>query len=301
MPDSEENSISFKKLNTIVNLELSLETFRKFSNFIYRETGIVMKDAKKALLANRLRRRLKELKLPSFEAYWEVINHSSYREEQEHFLDAISTNETYFQRGTSHFKILVNHVLPQLRYKTELSIWSAGCSTGEEPYDLAIQLEEFRNARPTLHYRILATDISKQALAFAKRGEYADRKIAKLPQQYQERYFKPIPVEKSIIPFAKRVLQVKSILKKNIEFRPHNLLHDRLPHDVDLVFCRNVMIYFDKATQNKVVERFAQAMASPGFLFIGHSETLQILESSFFPLRYSEGTVYSNQPQPEAI
>ena len=287
----------------ISNISLDEKTFKLFSDFIYKNTGIVMKNQKATLLSNRLRKRLRILNLESFESYWMYLKKAeNYKTEISFFLDAVSTNETYFQRGTSHYVILNNYILPELckNINSTIRIWSAGCSTGEEPYDLAIVLEEFMEKRKTrIHYKITATDISTEVLETAKRGMYADRKISKLNNYLKGKYFNKISSENSPIPFAKETLEAKDILKKNIKFMSHNLMIDAYPQEMDIIVCRNVMIYFDNETQHEIVRKFAKSLNKNGYLFIGHSETLRIIESDLASIRYLEGTIYKNSKSNE--
>jgi len=255
-----------------------------------------MKENKRNLLENRLRKRLRVLELKSYAAYWHMLNSPiSRRKEMKHFLNEITTNESYFQRSINHFEILTKHILPQYQkqHKTDIRIWSAGCSTGEEPHDLAMILHEFNSKNSNyFDFKIFATDISLEVLDFAKQGEYADRKIAKIPTYLRKKYFTEVSKENTVLEFAKDIIQVKPQLQEKIEFTQLNLLSSHFFSNIDLLFCRNVMIYFDIATQKKVVNRFAQSLSSDGYLFVGHSETLRITETNLDSVRFENGTIY---------
>ncbi len=271
-------------------------TFDKFARFIYEKTGIVMKETKRTLLSNRLRRRLKALALDSFNEYWSYLQQPrQLKQELPFFLDVVSTNETYFRRGTNHFDILQRHVFTEFarQNKSHLHIWSAGCSTGEEPYDLAITVDQYhRQHRHRFYANILATDISKEVLDYARRGEYADRKIAKLDRTLRERHFNRISPEESSLKFAHDVLKVKDSLKRLVNFRFLNLMKDSYPPGQDVIFCRNVLIYFDRETQNSVLNKMYNSLNHGGYLMIGHSETLQIHDTQFKTRRMKEGVCY---------
>ena len=290
----------FSNIESSLNLgpSLSDSMFAAFSDFIYKHTGIVMRDNKKTLLSNRLRKRLKILKFNSYEQYWTLLQDTvKNKDEMYHFLDVVSTNETYFQRGTSHYEITKRHLLPSFikDHKQHVNIWSAGSSTGEEPYDIAIFMNEYIEKNPFVQFSILATDLSQEVLEVAKKGEYADRKISKLSIEQRNKYFDKINPENSSLSFAREVLRVKPVLKKNLRFHHHNLIKDPYHTGMDIIFCRNVMIYFDRETQKNIVNKFARALNNNGYLFIGHSETLQLVEVNVNPVRFPEGTVYQKK------
>ncbi|MDH5719156.1 MAG: protein-glutamate O-methyltransferase CheR [Spirochaetia bacterium] len=296
--EKESNSNTDLSLGSLQGLSLTDGMFDIFANYVYKNTGIVMNQNKKTLLGNRLRKRLKALNLDSYEKYWKFIQDpKTSKSEIYHFLDAVSTNETYFQRGTSHYDILKNHILPKFiqEQKHHIRIWSAGCSTGEEPYDIAIIMNDFIEKNPYCQYSITASDISQEVLDFAKKGEYYDRKISKLSTQHVTKYFEKVKTEDSSITFAKQVLKVKPIIKKNITFRHHNLIKDPYFTGMDVILCRNVMIYFDRETQIKIVNKFAKSLNKNGILFIGHSETVQFADVEVKSVRFPEGTAYQRK------
>ena len=249
---------------------LSDELFSRFRELIYRETGIAMKENKRILLANRLRKRVLELGLDSYDDYYRYLtSNPKGRSEIINFIDAISTNETYFFRGNNHFEALADVVLPELFKKRKLiKAWSAGCSTGEEPYTMSIvALEAKKKHSWNGKFEIIATDISNEVLNRAINGVYTGRTMRFLPEEIKQRYFEHIGDDK---------YRVCEMLKRNVSFIRHNLLKDPPPYDgFDFIFCRNVMIYFDRETQKKIVEDvFANAIKPDGYLFIGHSESL---------------------------
>ncbi|MES0490619.1 MAG: CheR family methyltransferase [Leptospirales bacterium] len=271
------------------------ELYRNYAKLIYQKTGIVLNDNKQTMLSQRLRRRIKELRLHSFEEYWEYLKSAEGEtSEMEYFLDAITTNETYFQRGDRHYKVLINHILPKLSSAgiNNLTIWSCGTATGEEAYDLAMIAWDYMEKNPSVQIEIKATDLSGTALEFARYGEYADRKISKLTNYQREKFFSPV-VQKSIRhPFARDLLQVKVFLKEIITFSKHNLVIEPYFSNVHILFCRNVMIYFDTQTRDRVVENFAHSLHPDGYLLVGHAESLHLLDTELKHIRYDNTTIY---------
>mgnify|MGYP000167913243 FL=1 len=250
--------------------ELSQETFNKFRELIYRETGISMGNGKRILVSNRLRKRLIELDMDNYESYYKyLVNSLEGKSELANFIDAISTNETYFYRGDNQFEALERFILPELfSKKSSLKIWSAGCSTGEEPYTIKMVIMESKKSNSwNGNVQIYATDISKEAIEKAKEGTYSGRTLNFMPEIYLKKYF----IKKN-----SEIYVIKDEIKKNIIFLSHNLLKDSPPSSsFDIIFCRNVMIYFDRITQKKLVDDyFAPVLNRDGYLFIGHSESL---------------------------
>ncbi len=254
--------------------ELSDETFALFQQLILREMGIRMRGSKKILVANRLRRRLVALKLPSYEHYYRYLTRSGEAEEEiANFVGAISTNETYFYRGENQFTAFREKVLPRLVRSTPerargLSIWSAGSSSGEEPYTIYMVADEaLRALRWAGELTIVATDISREMITAARRGEYSGRSFRAMPPRYLQAYFDDLGGGR---------FRIQDKIRSGVKFQVHNLLRDEPPGSrFDLIFCRNVLIYFDRPTQTRLVdEKFAPVLAPDGYLFIGNSESL---------------------------
>lgn len=272
---------------------LSNELFESFSKFIYQQCGIQVGQRKKTLLSNRLRKRLRSLSLESYEQYWDYLQSPSNNKNEIHFFyDVVTTNETFFQRGANHYQVLSKHIVPKLFKNRHIKIWSAGCSSGEEAYDINMTMLDLKEIFPQLSYSIFATDISQKELEHAEIGEYGDHAIAKLTPYQKNKYFDVINVEESSLKFSQNVLKIKPILKQKITFKQHNLISSEYPSKVDIIFCRNVMIYFDEVTQFKIVEKFYKSLQPSSFLFIGHSESLQIIKSPFLFKRFPEGSVH---------
>ncbi|HVP19115.1 MAG TPA: protein-glutamate O-methyltransferase CheR [Spirochaetia bacterium] len=247
---------------------LAQETFDDFRALIHEKTGIHVREGKQILIANRLRKRLASLKLGSYEEYYELLTARRGEPEMANFIDAVSTNETYFFREGNHFSVLTASVLPELfKAHPRVRIWSAGCSTGEEVYTLRIVADQAARAAGAREPEIVGTDISTTVVTRAREGIYGERALRLVPPELLERYFEPAP---------DGAMRVNAQTRARVEFRVHNLFVDPPPWDAaHIIFCRNVMIYFDKPTQMKLVDGiFARALHPDGYLFIGHSESL---------------------------
>jgi chemotaxis protein methyltransferase CheR len=275
---------------------LTDEEFNNFSRLIHEESGIFLKDSKITLLSNRLRKRLQALNLSEFSDYYRYLQKLSgedKKREYEQLLDVVSTNETYFFRNERHFEAFSTECLPELaRLKKDrtLRIWSAACSTGEEPYTIAICLQENRHLFQGWNVEILGTDIALSVLDFARVGEYSGRRIEKVPPALLQKYFNPKKNEAG-------VYSVRDELRKLVKFSYLNFFKDVFPRNVDIVFCRNVMIYFDKEHQQRLVKNFYNIINDPGFLFIGHSETLHSISDDFLYRKMLESPVYVPKPR----
>lgn len=266
---------------------LSEQTFELFRRLIYEETSIYMRKCKKVLVSNRLRKRLLGLKLNTYEDYYHYLTESEHREtELPHFIDAVSTNETYFFREINHFEVLQQIILPQLfRQKTKLRVWSAGCSSGEEAYTVKIVIEECSEVPGSGKVEILATDISTNMVETAMKGEYKERALRLVPPGIRKRYF---------VPVGEEVYRVTGKLREGIQFRIHNLIKDEPPESgFDIICCRNVMIYFDRETQKRLIDGvFAAAIRPEGYLLIGHSESLSGKSEKFKYIKGLKASIY---------
>ncbi|MGV1099899.1 CheR family methyltransferase [Thiovibrio sp. JS02] len=261
--------------------QLTDEQFKKFSDLVYEKTGIYLKPEKKELLNARLGKRLRATAISSFKDYYDYVIRDKSGEELIHLIDSVSTNFTSFFRENSHFEILTSKVLPGFvlegRGKNkEVLLWSSACSSGEEPYTMGMVVEDFACQHPGFRYRIMATDISTRVLAHAKQGVYADDRITKVPKPLLKKYFQR-GVGKS-----EGYVKVKDNLRRVVHFERFNLMGDFPWRDsIDVIFCRNVMIYFNRETQQELVNKFYQALSPGGYLFIGHSESITSLKHSF--------------------
>jgi chemotaxis protein methyltransferase CheR len=260
---------------------LSDKTFQLFRDLIYRETGIHMRDSKRILVANRLRKRVISLGMESYDQYYDfLISEKQGRGEIPFFINAVSTNETYFFRGDSHFETLKSIILPELfKKKNSIKIWSAGCSTGEEPYTICMTILEEAGLLWRGDVEIVATDINTKVIGEAEQGVYSGRTLKYMPPELMKRYFSHL---------GKGQYRLNEEVRSRVRFHSHNLLKDDAPDNgFDIIFCRNVMIYFDKETQRRLVDGlFSQALLPDGYLFIGHSESLIGCSDYFKYARY---------------
>ena len=253
--------------------------FDYIRKLVSRQTGIVLADAKQNMVYSRLSRRVRTLGLDSFDEYCEVLRQGD-EQELVNFVNAITTNLTAFFRENHHFEFLANKLLPQLMQakaaSRRLRIWSAGCSTGEEPYSIAMVLREVIPARDDWDVKILATDLDSNVVDTAHRGVYAEERVNGLGRERLRRWFR-----KGHGANAGKV-RVSPELQELITFKQLNLMHGwPLRGPFDLIFCRNVVIYFDKATQKVLFDRYADLLDTAGHLFIGHSESLYKVTDRF--------------------
>ncbi len=258
---------------------ISQELFSKFSKLIFQLSGIYMKDSKLILLSNRLRKRMKVLNISSYEQYYNyLLNH---KEEYEYFINVISTNETYFFRSEAQLEALENMILPLIiNRKGYAKIWSAGCSSGEEPYSIAIVADKLGILNKV---EILATDINSEVIESAKKGIYNLRKLKYVQESILKKYFIKIDEEH---------YKISQNFNSRIIFKTHNLIKDEYPKSLDIIFCRNVMIYFNREVQKEIVEKFYDSIENGGFFFIGHAETLYIISDKFKYLKIGNSSVY---------
>ena len=253
------------------NYHFTDQDFEKLRELIYKHTGIRMADNRRDLIYGRLSRRLRALELNSFADYCRLIE-AGHEEELEAFTNAVTTNLTAFYREAHHFDYLSRTLLPELmkekRHDRKLRCWSAGCSTGEEPYTLAITLRETIRDIDSWDARILATDLDSDVLARAQQGIYNVENIKRALGPRLKRWFL-----KGTGPHQGKA-KVKPELQALIDFKRLNLLEAwPMKCQFDFIFCRNVLIYFDKPTQKQLFDRFAQKLVPGGHLFIGHSES----------------------------
>lgn len=247
--------------------------FELYRKLIYDASGIHFSATNRSILESRLKERLREKKIESLREYYQLLLLD--KEELKTLLDSVTTNLTRFFRNQAHFDAIEHHVIPELikirgsSPDRKIRVWSAGCSTGEEPYTVALLFKEI--LPPGWSFEIVASDISLKSLMVAKEGFYADSRIQGIPDAYLPKYFDRKPGG----------YQIKDDIKKTIRFDYHNLKNDSGLRNLDIVFCRNVLIYFDEAAQKATVERFYDAMAPKSFLFIGHSESLFGMNTRF--------------------
>jgi chemotaxis protein methyltransferase CheR len=257
--------------------------FELYRDLIYKESGITFTPTNRSILESRLKERLREKGLTSMSDYFEKVKAS--KEELTGFLDSITTNLTRFFRNQAHFDALEKYVIPELinnirKFPGTIKIWSAGCSTGEEPYTIAMLLSEI--LPKAWNFEILASDISLKCLMTAKEGFYAENRIVGIPDAYLAKYFDKVDGG----------FKVHPDIQAKIRFDYHNLKNDSQQRNFDVVFCRNVIIYFDEAAQTAVMGRFWDSMAPKSFLYIGHSESLFGMNTKFEFLKTEWATLY---------
>lgn len=274
-----------------MNLELSEKDYQNFREFIYEKSGINLHEGKKELLKARLMKYLRHSGFGSIGEYYNyLVKHDNTGKECVNLLDTVSTNLTFFFREPKHFQFLSQAAFPDLEKrlhgqpKKKITLWSAGCSSGEEPYSLAMTCLERAWPFEGLDVHILATDISTKMLAKASEGIYPEDRLENVSYEVKRRYF-----QKGVGRWT-GYYRAKTDLRQLIRFDRLNLV-DPFPEKegFDIIFCRNVMIYFDKPTQERIVRKFHQALKEKGYLFIGHSESLTGVNHSF---KYIQPSVY---------
>ena len=269
---------------------LSKRNFDLLSKFIYDYSGIKMPLNKMTMLEGRLRRRLRATGMSSFDGYCDYLfKHGGLESETVYLIDAVTTNKTDFFREPKHFEYMVKTALPDIVTSTNdrrLRIWSSACSTGAEPYTLAMVMSEFLAASaPERDYFILATDLSTDVLQKAQRGIYQSELLQPVPGDLMRKY-----VMRSADP-RRQEMRILPKLRSKVGFARLNLMDDNYPvgDPMHIIFCRNVLIYFDKPTQQHVLSRLCNCLMPGGYLFIGHSETVTGFD---LPIKQVANTVF---------
>lgn len=281
--------MQLERLNEIFRAKLSDEDFKRLSEFIYREYGIKMPPAKKVMLQGRLQKRLRELDITSFREYVDYVFSAQGQDEVIHMMDVVSTNKTDFFREPVHFEFLAQEVVPHFGRATEfrypLKIWSAGCSSGEEPYTIAIILMECKEKFPALDFHILGTDISTRILQTAIDAIYKENRIEGIPLQILKKYF--LRSKDRTNPTVRLIPEIR----RKVTYMRLNLMESvyPVPDIYDVIFCRNVLIYFDRPTQERVINKLCMHLKPGGFFFLGHSESVT---GMVVPLRQIKPTIF---------
>ena len=257
---------------------LTDQEFEQIAKMVYDACGIVLGSHKREMVYSRLARRIRVLNLASFAEYIDYLE--THREQEfSEFINAITTNLTSFFREPYHFDFLRETLVPQIlernRATRRVRVWSAGCSTGEEPYSIAMTLHD--KFPSSWDVKILATDLDSNVLAKASAGEYAENSITGLDHSLQKRFF--------LRNKQSGMYKVRPEIKKNIYFKRLNLLQEwPMKGPFDVIFCRNVVIYFDQPTKELLFQRYAEKLCSEGHLFLGHSESMNKNQTDFVPL-----------------
>ncbi|HNQ23852.1 MAG TPA: protein-glutamate O-methyltransferase CheR [Phycisphaerae bacterium] len=271
--------------------DLTREDYELFRRLVYAKSGINLGEHKMQLVRARLGKRVRQGNFPSFRDYYKHVEQDATGEELTSLLDAISTNTTHLFREARHFAFLRDTLKrwaedPGWRRRNPtIRIWSAGCSSGEEPHSIVMVAHDVVHRYPELDLKILATDLSTQVLSRAQLGLYEMHRVGTVPAEYRSRYLKKVRHEDQ--PWFQLVPELRAL----ITFARFNLMTPTFPfkHGFHIIFCRNVMIYFDKPTQQALVNKFAVHLHEGGYLMIGHSESLNSLQQ---PLAYVEPTIY---------
>ncbi len=267
-------------------IPLQDDEFEQLSRFVFDNFGINLTEAKRGLVSGRLHSVLKKHGFSSFSQYYDAMIDDRDGLLLSEFINRISTNFTYFYRESDHYDFLKDTVLPYFEgvlKQKDLKIWCAGCSSGEEPYTLVmVLLDYFKVKYQEWKAGVLATDISEDVLNYARQAIYPEDRLKLLPEEWLRRYFKPLD---------EKEYQLKDTVKQEVHFGRLNLMNSSYPFrsKFHVIFCRNVMIYFDTQTKNDLVDRFVEMLVPGGYLFIGHSETitrnhprLQFIKSSIY-------------------
>jgi chemotaxis protein methyltransferase CheR len=273
-----------------MNVQMTDDEFRLFRDFIHKECGIFFGNAKKSFLSTRIARRIELASLSSFYRYYRFLQGESadQRAELMRLLDLLTINETGFFRNRPQFELLETIVLTEIiqskkaSFDTGLRIWSAGCSTGEEPYSIAISVLESLPFRKDWDIRIYASDLALSVLETAAGGVYESRRLEGIGDERLRRYFEP----------CADGYGVRDDVKRLVIYDFHNLKHENGLKNLDIIFCRNVLIYFDPEEQKKVLDKFIQALKPGGFLFLGHSESVLGLTDELEFVHHNKGTAY---------
>jgi len=264
--------------------------FNRIRDLVYDESGINLNAEKKTMVEIRIRRRLRDLEISSFADYCSyVFGADGHQTELVHLIDAVTTNKTDFFREAGHFDFLTSKALPELAARYGISrrslVWSAGCSTGEEPYTLAMVLSEYAETHPGFQFNVLATDICTAVLEKARLGIFKSEVAAPVSADLRRKYFM-----RSRDP-GSQLLRVVPELRARMEFRRVNFMDSDygVSEPPEIIFCRNVIIYFDRPTQIRILQKLTRHLVPGGYFFSGHSESLQGMD---LPLSAAGPSVY---------
>ncbi len=269
----------------ITGMVLREESFKQLRDFIYGQSGIFIPDTKKYLIEKRLTGRLQANGFHDFDQYMEFLRGPRCPEETRFLIDAITTNETYFFREAEHFSVFLEHIVPEVLRRSgtrNINVWSSACSTGEEPYTLAMLAKE---KYPGLKLVILGSDISNATIESARKGVYNSYSVRNAPEQYVSRYFRQNCGSYELSPAIKecvRFININIVSDKKINF----------PLCMDVVFCRNVLIYFDLKSKRKAVSNLYDSLNPGGYLIIGKSEGLHDITRAFKPVIINNTLIY---------
>ncbi len=289
-----ENSYTLKKE---IDITITDDDFEKFREFFYRKTGIMFDQSKRYFVDRRLTERIKATGNNGFKSYFIFLRFESTGKELQNLINALTVNETYFFREEYQFQCMVNSMLPEIisrkRIGDMIRIWSIPSSTGEEPYSIAIYLLAYWKDINKWDVEIISSDIDTQALQKAKEGIYSERSIQNLPKAILQKYFKYIDGE---------YYQICEDLRNSVEFTKINVVdtkETKRHRGFDIVFCRNLLIYFDDLSRKIAVENLFDAMHPGGFICLGHSESMSRISPLFKVRKFPEAIVYQKPLEEE--
>lgn len=276
------------KINGMHRTQLEDSDFKRLAAFITTELGIKMPEIKKTMLQSRLQKRLHEIQVFSFKEYLDFVFSNEGRSERIVMMDIVTTNKTDFFRESAHFDFLTEKFLPEYMADSKrpvMKVWSAGCSSGEEPYTLAIVLSEFKEKNKDFDFQITATDISTRMLHKAATAIYAEERIAPVSDHLRRKYL--LRNKNGQI----RTVRIVPGLRSKVSFDQINFMDDEYPVNglFDIIFCRNVLIYFDRKTQEDVINKLCAKLKPGGHFFLGHSESMTNFN---VPLKQVKSTIY---------
>ncbi|KNY24203.1 protein-glutamate O-methyltransferase CheR [Methylobacterium sp. ARG-1] len=266
------------------------EEYEKFYEYFYRRTGISFSGKKEYFVEKRLLERIAKTGSDSFKSYFTLLRFQASGEELQHLVNLMTVNETYFFREDYQFDALVRGILPEItrtrRPGGTLRIWSMPCSTGEEPYSIAIQILENWSRADEFDIEITGSDIDSRVLADARKGIYSNRSLQRLSPELRKKYFRSVGEDQ---------FEIHEELRSSIDFSIANLsdpIHMHRYRAMDVIFCRNLLIYFDDTSRRAAVEALYECLTPGGFICLGHSESMSRMSSMFLPRKFGDTIVY---------
>jgi len=271
-------------------IQISEDEYEKFYEYFYRRTGISFSGKKEYFVEKRLLERIAKTGSDSFKSYFTLLRFQASGEELQHLVNLMTVNETYFFREDYQFDALVRGILPEItrtrRPGATLRIWSMPCSTGEEPYSIAIQILENWSRADDFAIEITGSDIDSRVLADARKGIYGNRSLQRLSPELRKKYFRRLGDDQ---------FEIHEELRSSIEFSIANLsdpIHMHRYRAMDVIFCRNLLIYFDDTSRRAAVEALYECLIPGGFICLGHSESMSRMSSMFLPRKFGDTIVY---------
>ena len=269
---------------------LTQQEFAKFCEFFYRKTGIIFAENKRYFVERRVQERMESSQCSSFREYFAMVRFETAGQEMQRLVNAMTVNETYFFREDYQFDTLVSGILPELAEKKRpgdtIRIWSLPCSTGEEPYSIAIYILEGWDRADDFNIEIFASDIDSRVLGEAREGTYGERALSRIPPEIRKKYFAPV---------SSTSFQILAELRESIDFSAVNVVDAAQMHNysnIDIIFCRNLLIYFDDLARRQAMETMYECLAPGGFICLGHSESMSRMSSLYKPRRIGDSIVY---------